>query len=357
MTREPGSGDVCLDPGTLAAFADGTLSKSERATVEAHAADCARCLAMLATMARVQEPVHQPSRWRLPRFAGWVVPSAVAATAIALFVYIGGGSRPVVQQRSTATDQSAPAPAVQTTASAPTESLRADSEPRHIAQTPPPTERVEPKARASSARRAEQGVAALEDARPRAAAAEKPAPAAPPPQTTDQAGSARKQERLVEAVQPQTAKAAPVPPLPSADVAGASAAAQSRSGYVGVARQISAGVVHVTSPDAARAWRITSRIVERSNDGGVTWTVEPTPPTPALRAGASPAPAVCWLAGDAGTILRWTETQGWRHVSFPERVALTSIAATSADDADVTTADNRRFRTTDGGVTWVVVDR
>jgi anti-sigma factor RsiW len=43
---------ACIDAETLAAWADGGLSKDEAALVEVHLADCERCTAMLATFAR-----------------------------------------------------------------------------------------------------------------------------------------------------------------------------------------------------------------------------------------------------------------------------------------------------------------
>src|SRR5512138_325541 len=52
-TRRPGNPtDACLDAETLAAWADGALDAGALAAAEAHAADCARCQAMLAAMAR-----------------------------------------------------------------------------------------------------------------------------------------------------------------------------------------------------------------------------------------------------------------------------------------------------------------
>src|SRR4026209_376215 len=41
----------CLDAETMAAWADDALARDERQAAEAHAADCARCQALLAAMA------------------------------------------------------------------------------------------------------------------------------------------------------------------------------------------------------------------------------------------------------------------------------------------------------------------
>src|SRR5215207_344089 len=48
--------DQHFDAERLAAFADGSLAREERAAAEAHAADCPRCLHLLAAMARTDEP-------------------------------------------------------------------------------------------------------------------------------------------------------------------------------------------------------------------------------------------------------------------------------------------------------------
>src|SRR5262252_3624270 len=83
----PGSTTSCLDTATLAAWSDGALSARERATVESHAADCARCQALLAAMARTMPPAPQRSWWRWSAFT-WLVPIAVAATALVIWINV-----------------------------------------------------------------------------------------------------------------------------------------------------------------------------------------------------------------------------------------------------------------------------
>ena len=79
---------ACIDAETLAAWADGGLSKSDAAAVETHLADCERCTAMLATFARTipETPVAESlwTRWHLR----WLVPAATAATVAALWVLV-----------------------------------------------------------------------------------------------------------------------------------------------------------------------------------------------------------------------------------------------------------------------------
>ena len=67
--------DACLDADTLAAWADDALDAGALAAAEAHAADCARCQAMLAAMARTTPlaPAQAVAPWWKPAFR-WLVP-------------------------------------------------------------------------------------------------------------------------------------------------------------------------------------------------------------------------------------------------------------------------------------------
>src|SRR6185295_2140693 len=79
---------ACLDAETLAAWADEALDARERAAAEAHAADCARCQALLAAMVRTRPPAAEArSWWRVPSF-GWVIPVTVAATALVIWIAV-----------------------------------------------------------------------------------------------------------------------------------------------------------------------------------------------------------------------------------------------------------------------------
>src|SRR5258708_2674480 len=78
---------ACLDAETLAAWADGALDARERATAEAHAADCARCQALVAAMVRTLPLETAKSPWRFPAL-GWLVPLTAAATALAIWVAV-----------------------------------------------------------------------------------------------------------------------------------------------------------------------------------------------------------------------------------------------------------------------------
>jgi photosystem II stability/assembly factor-like uncharacterized protein len=109
----------------------------------------------------------------------------------------------------------------------------------------------------------------------------------------------------------------------------------------------------ILSPDRASRWRPSAAgAVQYSSDGGATWQPLATGVSADLTAGASPSASVCWIVGRAGTVLLSTDGRRWRRVMFPETVDVTAVTATDARSATVTTADGRRFSTSDGGVTW-----
>src|SRR5262245_13088315 len=89
-TRSSGnSTDGCLDADTLAAWADGALDAGALAAAEAHAADCARCQAMLAAMARTAPlaPTPAVAPWWNPSFR-WLVPLTAAAAAVLIWTIV-----------------------------------------------------------------------------------------------------------------------------------------------------------------------------------------------------------------------------------------------------------------------------
>ena len=311
---------VCLDVETLAAWADGALDASERATAEAHAADCAHCQAMLAAMVRTM-PAAEDARswWRMPAL-GWLVPLTAAAAALAIWIAVP--NRSVVQQSdhgAVAVDQATPATPAQAKS-------QAGSAPQHRVakeQDAPGPPAVDVRERRDAPARAQQAASA--DA---LADSANVAPAAP------------------------LARSAPAAPPPSA--------AQSSMRALSAPARVStfAGGIEpiiVSSNPATRFRLLPGGGVQRSADGGATWRTEATGATATLTTGASPSPSVCWLIGPAGTVLLSTDGRSWRRVAFPAPVDLTAIIATDGETATVTTADARTFVTADGGQTWALV--
>jgi hypothetical protein len=109
----------------------------------------------------------------------------------------------------------------------------------------------------------------------------------------------------------------------------------------------------VRSPDPDVLWRISSgRFVERSKDAGATWRVQWTNANAHVVAGAAPSIETCWLVGRNGIILLTTDGKKWRTVTPPAEADFVDVTATDASSATVTTTDDRKFTTSDGGKRW-----
>ena len=102
--------EQCVDAEALAAWVDGSLSGQALADAEQHAAGCARCQALLASMAKTMPEVETRPWWRSVT-AKWLVP--VAAVATALVVWVSVERRPedaLARPTSPAAGSAAPAP-------------------------------------------------------------------------------------------------------------------------------------------------------------------------------------------------------------------------------------------------------
>ena len=110
--------------------------------------------------------------------------------------------------------------------------------------------------------------------------------------------------------------------------------------------------LEIVSPDPLSRWRIVNNSIERSADGGASWVPVRAPGGESFTGGASPAQSVCWLIGANGLVMVTADGVAFARVPLPERADLTTITATDARNATVTTADGRRFRTDDSGRTW-----
>ena len=291
------SPESCLDAETAAAWADETLDPRERSAAEAHAADCARCQALVAAMVKTSPPAVARSWWRVPAI-GYLIPLTAAAAGVTLWA--------ILPSRSTFEPNNRAVAAVSTVSTA-ADSLAAEKavpaqpaaiEPRTIAPRGEPNEPQPQRPAASLSARASINV---------------PVPA--------QLG-----ER--SAVSGKVANAAPVP-APSVDSA---AAPPSPAGIL------------AASPPQAAARALAVR--ESASALVLTDTVS-----------ASPNPAIRWriVPGSAGSTIERSMDSGssWQRVAFPEVTELVSIRATDDKTASVTTSDGRTFNTTDGGLTWV----
>jgi hypothetical protein len=337
-SRGPGT---CLDAETLAAFADGSLPSPERALAEAHAADCDRCLALMATMARtapVSVPEDAKSGGWLP--LRWVLPLATVA-AVLLLVMAGQRdvSPPAEVARSSArlepappagraevqplqTPQSAPAPAAPPSqkAAGPTR----DAQQQDMSRAP--------------ARSLNGAVPTVEDARERRSEAPRALLPSPPGETPA----------------PTAADAPAAAQRTPGDPGRAEAFDQMRRSQ---AREAFAAPVEISSPNPSVRWRAAGAVVVHSSDGGRTWQEQFTGSGMSLLAGSAPSDRVCWLVGRGGVVIQTTDGQTWRALRPPAGSDLVAVDAADAATATVTAADGRRYRTTTGGRTWVMQEK
>ena len=354
--------NACVDAETLAAWMDGSLSREALDRAEHHASGCARCQAMLASMARTAPDTAGHPWWR-SLTARWVVPIAAAATAVALWVSVD-------RQQNPALPAPPPAALSRSEPAAPPAML-ADARERSVASLD--------QDKAASARSAKADAPA--DTR----AAQKSVPGrvvggAAGGRTTDalrpslqarsdNAASVASNAAATAAPAPPPPPAAPVlpnaAPVPAAEPPVISPLAETvrvipesstkRMRAEGGARAGAAftSAIEIASPEPTFRWRLLAPgTIQRSTDGGATWQPQAAPPGIVLTAGSSPARDVCWIVGRAGAVVLSTDGTTWQRRSFPEAVNLAAVRAIDAKNATVTTADGRQFSTADGGATW-----
>jgi hypothetical protein len=331
----PGGIDECLEPETLAAWMDGGLDAAEAQSAEAHMAACARCQALVATMTRamsadvveaVPTEAAEAPWWRIN--IRWLVPLTAGVTAGLLWTVIPDQQRTVsVVERQSAPGAEAVAPALPPAAEA--TAPGADPVEQPAPQKAGPAEA--PPAPAE-AKRADQTASAGASS-PRSEAV-----AEPPPATEM---SARKS---LPPAAPGAAAAAP-PPAPVAEPQAAREAA-------GISAYSFRVPLVIPTPDAAIQWRINGAAVERTTNGGETWTRLETGHPEAILAGSAPGAEVCWLVGRSGTVLVTTDARTWRRTPAPSSADIVAVSAADELNAVVRTADGEAFRTGDGGATW-----
>lgn len=343
---------ACLDAETLAAWADGSLHGDALLRARDHSADCARCQALLATMAQtapapqVREPIW--ARWRFQ----WLVPAAAAATAIAVYIAVPNqrSASEVLSEAETAKQAAQPVHAPDGRAvSQPTEVAVAQGQAPSVApdnssaafKDATPSTAPESKAAAN----AQASTALAGDAKATASADNAAAPAdsrllkEEVTVTTAQAARADEAHARQEADDSAVARRAPPPPVTAAAPLARSAAA-------------AMAPVEVISPASGTRWRAVGGAIQSSTDGGATWTASVASSADVLAAGTSPSPSVCWFVGRAGVVFVTSDGRQWNRRVVPGGGDLVSVVATDGGTASVADAAGRVYRTTDGGQTW-----
>jgi hypothetical protein len=192
-----------------------------------------------------------------------------------------------------------------------------------------------------------------------------PAPAAPltPPVA---APSAQAQAQALQGIAPtsraeanprQKAALAPAPRSAAADKISLANAAP----IISLSRMSRNFSLMLESPSSGKKWRISNEgRLERSDDGGKTWTLQSLAGGGDWIAGAAVTEKVWWLAGANGAIARTTDGDHWERIAPPASAADSSgkqpdwldVQAIDAQTATIFAGDQQRYSTRDGGKTW-----
>ena len=328
----------CLEPEVLAAWMDGTLSAADRRIAEGHAAGCDRCQAMLAAMVRSEPAPARPARWWSTGAIRWAAPLVAGALAVTLWF---AADPAILRSRATLPSapvaRSTPPPAqVSGSVSAVHEAVSASDAPASPA--------MKDRAAASPGETAERRKAVKEEP----SRADTSAKAAAAPAALD-----KKVDVLKSASDARNeAASAPAPAAPAAQAAAPAQTASDRFAGATIASEVNAR--DIVSPLPSARWRIVSADrVDRSTDGGATWTRTALPAGAQVTAGASPAAGVCWLVGRDGLVLKTVDGVTWTRVLFPEPLTLVAVRSTGADAAVATSDSGASLATSDGGRTWL----
>ena len=332
-----------LDAETVAAWIDGGLDKASLAAAEAHASNCERCQALLASVSQTL-PIDgaAASSQRTRNIFGswkWLMPLAATAAAVTIWMVV---PQERMQPDRTAAPQSdvAQAPA----APSPVVPIAPPVIPERAARVAP---RVSSEAQSAEARRAAP--------RQEGEAKEKLADAQATPAGSDAFG-----DRQLKREEARAEVAAATPPPPPAPAAAAPAepardttATGANLGAVAQSRlQKQSGPLQIVAPDTQRRWRVLPDMIEHSQDGGRTWIPVRLTAGDVITAGTAPSSQVCWFVGARGLVLLATDGTNFTRLPFPERVDLVSVTAGDARRATVTAADGRTFQTDDNGRNW-----
>ena len=325
---------------------------------EAHAAQCTRCQASLAALARTADVGDQLAPettahglawlfdWR------WVAPVAtVAVVMLAVWVIEPGSGSPT--ERPAPAQEAAELATRETRARTQNES--ADSQARRDDVSAAPTAAEERSAASAQDVSRDASNAEAPADRLRVARRENTIPDTDTvrlneidrlePQSTTATAAARNDvQRQAETERPEAA----------ADQRAVEAPASRGVAFSEASSVADAGaMVVIASPTASVVWRLPrAGVIEQSTDGGSTWVTQLSDEAIELTAGSAPTASVCWVVGRAGLILRAIDGRTWERLPSPGVADFVAIEAADALTATVTASDGTRYRTSDAGETW-----
>ena len=301
--------DGCLDAETLAAWVDGGLTAQAAAAVDLHASTCSRCMAVIAAMERTAPAAPARHAWTPARLFRWLVPLTAAATAVAIWIAIP--DRPVTPV--------IPAPAQDLKTTSEGRDADASAQERVPVPVPLPEPRTSNQNPAPSTKNPEpQEQFQLRDELRRERA------------DAQSLGAAGRAAAVAEAPPPAPPAAAPAPAAPTAAASPAVSTDRLAETVTTTAQQRSALNKFVAPTESAAPsnplirWRVVaSYSIERSTDGGKTWTRTTPPP------GVAP--------------------------NNTAALSVVAVRAVNNDRAVVRTSDGAEFYTTNGGLSWTRV--
>jgi hypothetical protein len=359
LYQQPAVTEACLDAETLAAWIDGGLAADALANAQAHASSCARCLALVGQLMRAQPIVlaKEPARlaWWL-----WFAPVTAAAAGVAIWFAVPAPTLVPARAKATIVESS------QSATVPPDRRNAVEEPPRPVAVPAPPQAKAQIAPEPLEVKRADEATAIQEqrDANRReadrlnvaagdvnAAATPPASPVAAPPAAAALAAAPSVAEPPPAAASPDAAARPVGDPTSAAATAEPPSAAPEPAPVAALQERTASVDAAVTSPDPSVRWRIRGATVERSADAGGSWRRVVTGAS-ALTAVATPSSTVCWIVGRNGVVLRLTDGENFARVTAPDAADLSTVQATDALTATVTTVDGRRFATTDGGRTW-----
>jgi hypothetical protein len=184
------------------------------------------------------------------------------------------------------------------------------------------------------------------------------APAAPPPQNQAQSYEADKKASNAPAASSQPILQKARSKEETESVAQADAVLRDQAAGKGQNTQTvvvgaTAQMLEVQGESVVRAWRVGRRgLIQEVGPNG-QWQKRKSGVKTDLNEISFPSPAVGWVVGHAGTILRSTDGGAtWNQLSSPTTENLVHVSAASALAATVVSRSGMTFTTTDGGRTW-----
>ena len=404
----PAGAGECPEAEIIAAYHEGTLQAEEIPRHENHFAYCQRCRKILSVLAAsVDAPLSEhevarlgklvaeterPSVVEIPRQeirhlpkqidwrVRWLAPALGVAAVLAMWFAVRPPWRSVDRSENLIAQAPRSEHSPGTDALNPTEHPVVETQPVAPALAPQPSERS-----ASGGQTKElttggsQAEGAPQDAKKALANSDflngkavAPPPPPPPPasaaaqlQATNELASgnapsavpnspARDKQAAVE----RTDEIAPSPMGASTAMSKTKRSIQALSSSLDAS---SFGEIPVLAPSGKILWRAgKAGKIQRSMDAGRTWTTQSSSTQQDWTAGAAPSETVCWLVGRNGAIARTTDGEHWTPIAPPMPASggmdqlpdWTGVIATSELDATITSRNQKRYRTQDGGQSW-----